>query len=1046
MIRFFAKHPTASNLLMAGFLVLGLLSLPRLLIETFPKIPIKEVTIRVPYPGATAADVERTICRRIEDAVDGVENVEEIQCDARENVAIATATMFEGNDVEQFLLDIDREIGAINDFPESVEEAVVEQSGRMSFVASLVVTGIADRTQLKVYADDLKDRLLRFGGIPKVEVKGFSDRQIRIEVDDAAARELGLTLEEIANTVSRQNINLPAGEIVSRDGTTLLRFSDERLAADAYRSVIIRSSSQGGQIRLGDIARITDRFEDDEVETRLNGEIAAVLDVYMTRQDDLIQVIDRLKAFAGEERHRAPPSIKLTVIRDGSIALKDRLRILISNSIQGLILVVAAMWIFFGGRQAFWIGLGLPVSFLGAVALMVAFGITINMLSLVGLLIVIGIVMDDAIVISENIATKRQNGLPALEAAIEGTKQVLPGVMASFLTTAAVFGALAFLSGDLGKILRVVPIVMLMVLCVSLVEAFLILPNHLSHGSESEKQSRITRKAEAGIGWVRDHFIGPVASWAVRYRYMTLGIAVMMFLGTLSLLLGGIVKFQAFPDVQGDQIEARIELPSRATLSGTRAVVEETVAALQRVSDALKPGNADHQPLTTNVLVRFNENVDAGTNGAHLATINVDLITGALRSATNEDIMTRWREELPKTLDVRQIILTESTRRAAGRPIELRLSHPDLAILDMASADLQAWLSGYKGVYNISDDLTAGKPELSLSLRDGAGSLGLDARSIANQIRAAFNGIVADEIQIGTQSYEIDVRLTSSGRDSLEDIEQFTIETPQGNRVPLGSVANASYERGYTRINRINRIPTVTVTGDILSGIANANEIVKNTQKAFLPKLLASYPGLSASTEGQNAKAGKTQGSMITSLGIGLIFVFCLLSFQFRSYAEPFVVMTLIPFALIGAVLGHYLMGIDFSLPSTLGFISLTGIVVNDSILLVEFIKNHHAPGITSVSEIAPAGAKGRFRAILLTSITTIVGMMPLLFETSPQAQVLVPLVTSIAFGLLGTTLMIVFVVPAFYTVLDDFGLTSLARERKQTTAAATGTDPIPVD
>lgn len=1046
MIRFFAKHPTAANLLMAGFLIIGLISLPKLLIETFPKIPIKEVTITVPYPGATAADVERTICRRIEDAVDGVENVDEIQCDARENVAIATVTMIEGNDVEQFLLDIDREIGAINDFPASAEDPIVEQAGRLSFVTSLVVTGIADRTQLKAYADDLKDRLLRYGGIPKVEVKGFSDRQIRIEVDDAAAREVGLTLEEIANIVSRQNINLPTGEIVSRDGTTLLRFSDERLAADAYRSVIIRSSAQGGQIRLGDIAQITDRFEDKEVETRLNGQVAAVLDVYMTRQDDLITVIDRVKAFADAEQHRAPPSIKLTVIRDGSVALKDRLRILVSNSIQGLLLVVAAMWIIFGGRQAFWIGMGLPVSFLGAVALMVAFGVTINMLSMVGLLIVIGILMDDAIVISENVATKRQSGLPPLEAAVEGTKQVLPGVMASFLTTAAVFGALAFLSGDLGKILRVVPIVMLMVLCVSLVEAFLILPNHLSHSKGTDKQSWVTRKAEAGVSWMRDHFIGPVAVWAVRYRYLTLGIAVMMFLGTLSLLLGGTVKFRAFPDVQGDQIEARLELPSRATLDDTRTVVKETIAALQRVSDQLSPGNVDQQPLLTNILVRFNENVDAGTNGAHLATVNVDLIAGVLRSATNEEIMTQWREELPKTLNVRKIILTESTRRAAGRPIELRLSHPDLATLDKASADLQAWLSGYRGVYNISDDLTAGKPELALSLRDGAGALGLDARSIANQIRAAFNGIVADEIQIGTQSYEIDVRLASSGRDSLEDIEQFTIKTPQGNRVPLSSVANASYERGYTRINRINRMPTVTVTGDIISGVANANEIVRNTQKTYLPKLLAKYPGLSASTEGQNAKASKTQGSMITSLGIGLIFVFCLLSFQFRSYVEPVVVMTLIPLALIGSVLGHYLMGIDFSLPSTLGFISLTGIVVNDSILLVEFIKNHHAPGMTSVSEVAPAGAKARFRAILLTSVTTVAGMMPLLFETSTQAQVLVPLVTSISFGLLGTTLMIVFIVPAFYTILDDFGLTSLARERKQAAAALADTKTAPAE
>ncbi|WJS02108.1 efflux RND transporter permease subunit [Roseibium aggregatum] len=710
MIRYFAQHPTAANLLMAGFIILGLLNLPGLLLETFPQIPIKRITVTVAYPGATSADVERTVCRRIEDALDGIENIDELKCDSRENLALATVKIMEGKDIDQLMLDIDREINAIDDFPEGVEDPIIEEAGRLSEATSVVITGIDDKPQLKNYAEAVKDRMLKFGGIPQVEISGFSDRQFRIEVRDAAAREVGLTLSEIANTLTRQNVSAPSGEITTVGGSILLRFADERLAADAYASVIVASSPQGGQIKLGDIATISDLFEDEEVETLLNDRLAAVLDISMTRSDDLIKVVERVQEFVDEEQARTAPGIALTIINDGSIILKDRLWMLVNNSLQGLALVVAAMWIFFGGRQAFWIGMGLPVSFLGALAAMSILGLTINMLSMVAMLIVVGIMMDDAIVISENIATRRQKGLGPLEAAVQGTRQVAPGVLSSFVTTTAIFGALAFIEGDLGDLLRVIPMVMLLVLAVSLVEAFLILPNHLSHGATRDTPNWVTRKAESGVGWAREHVIGPCATWSVRNRYFVIGACFMLFLASVSLLAGGVVKFQAFPNVEGDQIEARIELPASATLADTRKVVTEAISALERTDAALSPRNPDGTSLLKNILVRFNENSDAGTSGAHLATIDIDLLDGPLRDAGNQEILKVWRHELPETLDVRRIILTESSIGPAGRAIELRLAHNDLQLLDQASEELQAWLKGYDGVYNISDDLSLGKP------------------------------------------------------------------------------------------------------------------------------------------------------------------------------------------------------------------------------------------------------------------------------------------------------------------------------------------------
>ncbi|MGI9420761.1 MAG: efflux RND transporter permease subunit, partial [Geminicoccaceae bacterium] len=928
------------------------------------------------------------------------------------------------------------EIEAIDDFPDAAEEPVVTQLGRTDFVASIAITGPEKPTALKALAEDLKARMLRFGGIAQVEIKGFSDRQIRIEVADAVARELGLSLDDLAAVITRQNVDLPAGEIVSENGTTLLRFADERLAIDAYRDVVVASSTSGGQIRLGDIARISDRFEDEEVRTLFNGRPAALLDVSKTTTDDTLRVTTAIEAFLEQARPTLPPGVMLTVTRGTSDILEDRLQMLIVNSLQGLALVFLVMWLFFGLRQAFWIGMGLPVSFLGALAAMTVLGVSINMLSMVGLLIVIGILMDDAIVIAENIATKREQGRNPLEAAVEGARQVLPSILSSFFTTVAIFGSLAFLKGDIGEVLRVVPIVMTLVLAVSLVEAFLILPNHLAHGAAADRRTALNQRVEDGIVYLRQHVVTPLATLAVAHRYLTLGIGGLLFLVSVAMIAGGVLKFQAFPEIDGDQLEARIELAASATLEDTEAVVREVLAALDRVDDALSPANLEGAPLVRDVLIRFSENADAGTTGAYLASVNVDLLQGEDRAATNTEILTVWREEMPVIPEIQRLNLTEASLGPAGRAIEIRLRHPDIDTLASAAADLQVWFGLYQGAYNIADDLQTGKPELRLSLRGGAGALGLDAQAIAQQLRAAFYGVTADEIQIGVESYEVDLRLAEASRDSLGDLDGFTIQTPRGERVPLTAVARIEEDRGYTRISRIDRLPAVTVTGDVDTAIANANEIVSDAQIRFLPELMERYPGLLAGTEGQNAEAATTQRSMFSGLLIGLIGVFLLLSFQFRSYAEPLVVMTIIPFALVGAVFGHLALGLDFSLPSTLGLISLAGIVVNDSILLVNFIKDEHDPGAVTVAEAAPKGAAARFRAILLTSVTTIAGVTPLLFETSLQAQVLIPLVTSIAFGLMATTLLMILIVPAFYAILDDFGMTSLAAERRRQEAA----------
>lgn len=1028
MIRFFAAHPTAANLTMGFFMVMGIIATPYLLRETFPRIEPREVQVTIPYPGATPETVAGAICTRVEDALDGLRHIDEVRCAAFESRAVAVARMRQGSDFARFTADVEAEIGSIEELPDSVEDPAIRQLGRDDLVAVVALTapGAQEMTELRALAEDIKRRMLRWGGIPKVEVAGFSDPEIRIEIEEGVVRELGLSLEEIAQVIGRQNVDLPLGELVSSEGSTLLRFADEREAVDAYKDIVIVSSTDGGEVPLMDIARIHRTVAEPDVAVELNGQKAAILRIKKDETEDTLRVMDALQAFIADEQPRLPSDAVLTVTGDTSGVLVDRLRMLVKNSMQGLILVFSTMWFFFGARQAFWITAGLPVAFLGALAAMAALGYSINMLTLVALLIVVGILMDDALVIAENIETRRANGLSPLQAAVSGALQVAPGVVASFVTTAAVFGSLAFLEGDLGEVLRVVPIVMLLVLTVSLVEAFLILPAHLVHGAPAAPKE--PRLADRWMNLARHHVVGPIARAAVAWRWLTLGIMLFLFLASMAAVLDGRLKFQAFPDLDGDQIQARIALPAGAPVEQTAMAMNHVLDGLRRVNAALSPSNPGGESLVRDILMTFGENADIGTTGAHLATARVDLLGAEMRTANLDEVLAMWRAETPVTPQIQRLSLTEGVIGPAGRAIEFRLAHDDLTTLERASSALRDWLARYAGAYNIADDLAEGRPELRFTFGDGAGALGLDARDVADQTRAGFQGATADVIQTEGSDWDINVRLGDADRETPGDIEAFSIKTHTGERVSLGAIAEVEQGRGHAVLHRVNAQPTATVTAGVDITEGNADEIVRDTVRTFLPPLEAEHPGLWIKVKGASAAADTTQSSMIEALVVGLLIVFIVLSVQLRSYVEPIVVMAIIPFAFSGAVAGHLAMGIDLSMPSLLGFASLTGIVVNDSILLVHVIKTERAKGL-SVAEAAPRATLARFRAVLLTSITTVVGVTPLLFETSLQAQPLVPLVASIAFGLTATTLLILLVVPAFYAALEDLGLASTAIE-----------------
>ncbi|MEE4379813.1 MAG: efflux RND transporter permease subunit, partial [Candidatus Competibacteraceae bacterium] len=608
------------------------------------------------------------------------------------------------------------------------------------------------------------------------------------------------------------------------------------------------------------------------------------------------------------------------------------------------------------------------------------------------------------------------------------TRQVAPGVLASFLTTVAVFGPLAFLEGDIGKVLRVIPVVLILVLTVSYVEAFLILPHHLLHSlqhAHSQGTSRFRQRFERGLDTVRQRALGATVDWVIQWRYLFVGLVIALFIVSIGMIASGQLKFRAFPDIEGDTIEARILLPQGTPLWRTERVVERVVDALKRVDDEFSPSQPDEERLVQSINIRFNQNQDANETGPHVATVTADLLNAEVRTGHLDDVLNRWREETGAVPDVISLNYKEPQIGPGGLAIDIRLSGPDLDALKAASLELQNWLGRYQGVFDLSDNLRPGKPELRLRLREGALALGLDASTIAQQLRAAFFGTTAKEIQVGVESYEVDVRLRELDQNSLVDLEDFRVTTADGAQVPLGAVTTLELERGFARIQRIDGLRTVTVQGDVDGRFANASEIVADTRAQFLPELMQRYPSVSVGLEGQSKESATTGSSLMRGFLIGLAGIFILLSFLFRSYLEPIVVMVAIPLSLIGVIWGHLLMGLEVSMPSMMGFVSLAGIVVNDSILLVEFLKLRAREG-HSVLEAAKLASRERFRAVLLTSLTTIAGLIPLLSERSLQAQVLIPLATSIVFGLLASTVLVLLVVPALFSILDDWGWTSL--------------------
>ncbi|MEM8734345.1 MAG: efflux RND transporter permease subunit [Planctomycetota bacterium] len=1027
MIDFFAKHPTAANLLMVVMLAVGLLSLGSLRRETFPDAAPVEVEVSVAYPGATPQEVDAAIVQRLDEALESVQFLKERRSVSMSSIGTSTLKMTDRGDYDTFRSEIENAVDSIDDFPDDAQPPMIRKLNSRDPVLDVLVESEMGPQELKTYCEDFKERLLASKAISEVQVNGFAGRVMRVELSREALLRHGLSPTSVAASISNQSLNLPAGKIDGQE-TTLIRLKEEKRTAQDLENLVVLGAAGNAEVRIGDIGSVTDEFLTEEDSIAVEGKRSAVLKILKAKTSDTLTVAAEVHKLIDVEKE-ANPNVELTVINDVSSLVEERIGLLVKNGIQGCILVFFVMWLFFNARLSFWVVFSLPVSFLAASALVPSFGLSINMLTMVGLLMAIGVLMDDGIVIAENIARRRQAGEPAMIAAVKGVKEVAGGVFSSFLTTCCVLGPLIFLNGELGRVLKVLPMMLLLVLATSLIEAYLILPSHLGHSlaDHSDKaRGKIRVWMDSLVDRTRDA-TGQLVGYAIRWRYATAGVTALIFFLSIGLILGGIVKGQVFPTIEGDSIVARVLMQPGTPLSRTQEVVRQLEEALEVTNEAFRSQQPDGRDLVETTYVQFNENRDAMEKGAHVATLNVDLLSNELRNGRIVDVLQAWRENTGDIPDAQSITFDEPQLGPGGRPIQVELSGLPLEELDALSLEIQQLLLTYEGVYNITDDTRRGENEILVNLRPGAVGLGVTAMDLGRQLRGSFQGLLSDQIQVGGEGYDVEVRYAESDRTSLLDLEDFRVTVPGGKSVPLSDVATLTWDRSWSRIGRRDGALTVNVMANVDSDQTNTLGILSELQASEFAQMKASNPGLEMSIRGEAEKGAETGASLAKAGIIGCLGVFIILSYQFRSYLEPFVVMVAIPFAFVGVVWGHYLFDMSLSLPSVMGYASLAGIVVNDSILLMLFLKSKLSEGV-SVEAAAQEASRMRFRAVMITSLTTIVGLTPLLFEKSLQAQILIPIAISICFGLLASTLLILLVLPPLYVILSDFKLTAATR------------------
>ncbi len=1032
-----AKNPVASNVLMLILIVGGLVTLASgIKQEVFPEVELDIVAVNVTYPGASPAEVEQAVVLAVEEAVRGIDGVKKVTSSATEGQAATFVELLLNTEQDRALNDIKSAIDRITSFPEDAERPTVSLLSNRQQVISLVLYGDVDEATLRSVAEDSRRALLQDARITYVELSGIRPLEISIEVPQAQLRKHGLTLDEVAARVRAASVELPGGGVKTQAGEVLLRTTERRDSGSEFGNIILLSQPDGSQVRVRDVANVRDGFREIDKEATYNGKRAVMLNVFRVGDETPLTVSAAAKEYVASLQQTLPQGLHAAQWLDTAEMYEGRLSLLIGNARIGLLLVLLTLGLFLEARLAFWVTLGIPISFAGSLLFFPASDVSINMISLFAFIITLGMVVDDAIVVGEAIYKQRQDGKGRLEAAIGGTKEVAQPVIFAILTSCVAFAPMLFVPGPMGKFFRVIPIVVISVLLISLVESLLILPAHLSHPmpwwlrivlSPYLWVMRAVEKLNMAH-WLQHHIqytYVPLLNKALRWRYFTIAAGVALLIGTMGYVAGRI-PFTFLPKVEGDMITAHLKMPVGTPVSETERISDRIAAVAQSIvdtEDAKLEGTTISRGLYEEVgamtTIEPTPEGTLGKDGSHYGTVMMYLVDAGERGLTTQQFVHRWRDEIGEIPGAESLTFSYEVGVEPGKPIDIQLIHDDVTTLEAAAERLATEIGSYAGLRDIDSGVTKGKDQLDFRLTDAALSQGLTEFDLARQVRASFFGAEAVRQQRGRDEVRVYVRLPLEERRSLYNVEELIVRTPMGGEMPLSQAAVVTRGQAYTVITRTDGRRNISVTADVADEDANSNEINGQIRERELPQLLADIPGLSYSFGGEQERQAETMGALGVGFLLALIVMFSMLAVAFHSYTQPILVMSAIPFGMVGAVWGHVVMGFSLSLMSMMGLIALSGVVVNDSLILIVSINRYREEGMSTWEAVVAGGAR-RFRPILLTSLTTFFGLAPMIVETSVQARFLVPMAVSLGFGVLAATMIMLLIVPCSYLILED--------------------------
>lgn len=1034
MIKWFANNGVAVNLLMLLIVLGGVFSIINIKRELFPEYSFDKINIQVSYPGATPSEIEESLTIRVEEAIQGTQGIKELTSRSYEGASLVQVEVDKGIDSKQLLDEIKAKVDAINTFPVEAENPVIEEMTSAKDLLVIAISGPMDENNLKKFAEKIRQEITNLPKISMAEISGVRNYEISIEVSEKKLRQYGVSFQEITQAIRNSSLDLPGGSIKAAGGEILLRTKGQAYDKSAFENIVLRASTSGSRLTLGSIAQIKDGFEDNIAYSIFNGKPNATITVFDAGEESILKMAKIIKEYVKDRSKTLPEGVEMVVWGDSTFYLQGRLDMLINNGMAGLILVLIVLTLFLRPSLAFWVTLGIPISFLGTFLVLPTLDVSINLISLFGLILVLGIVVDDAIVVGESVFTTFQKEGPGVASAIKGTERVAVPVTFAVLTTVVAFIPVFFLPGFLGKILWPIPIVVITTLLFSLIESKIILPYHLSLcnvGAHERKKINAFQKFQRKISDLLEHFIEfkyqPFLERCIKHRIVVLSAFLSLLIVTICLVSGGWLKFVMIPPVPSDYVIAKLTMNEGTPAEKTEDVLKHLQKSLDRVIENLdKKGvsNPIKHKMTTLGSQPFrggprSSNSQNSTNES-LAEISIELVKSEEREISAPELADFWRNEAGQIPGVKKLLLLSKAAGGQGKPIDIQFASDNLNQMVTATQELKAKLSTYNGIFDIEDNYSGGKREIQLSILPKGELLGLSQIELANQVRSAFYGSEAQRIQRGRDDVRIMVRYPKEERISAGNLENLRIRTKNGDEIPLNEVASIQWGQGNGTLFRNNQSRAIRVFADANSGTADMKSIKRDLKENYLIELSQKFPDIRWSFLGEDKEQRESMETLAQGSLLVLCIIYALMAIPFKSYLQPLIIMSVIPFGLIGAVFGHLIMFKPISMLSLLGILALTGVLVNDSLILVDYINEQIRKGVQLSKALRTAGML-RFRPILLTSMTTFAGLTPILLERSLQAQFLIPMAISLAFGILFGTLITLILVPTLYVVLEDF-------------------------